>query len=109
MKYRILDVVVDYLPNVIELITDPTIQGAVVGEEGKLSVYTFADETDTRGELVVLHSNWRGTVSIDGQVAVGDWDDPTSTLLIDANGGTCQVLGDEIQVEIGSEISDSVV
>ncbi len=107
MKYRILDVVVDYLPNVIELITDPTIQGAVVGEEGKLSVYTFADEAGTRGELVVLHSNWRGTVSIAGQVTVGDWDDQTSTLMIDANGGTCQVVGDEMQVEIGSNISDN--
>lgn len=109
MKYRILDVVIDYLPNVIELITDPTIQGSVVGEDGKLSVYTFADDTDTRGELVVLHSNWRGTVSIDGQVAVGDWDDPTSTLLLDANGGACQVLGDEMQVEISSQLTGDVV
>ena len=109
MKYRILDVVVDYLPNVIELITDPTIQGSVVGEDGKLSVYAFADDTGTSGELVVLHRNWRGTVSIDGQVAVGDWDDPTSTLLLDANGGTCQVLGDEMQVEISSQLIGDVV
>jgi hypothetical protein len=99
MKYRILDFVVDYLPNVIDLITNPTIQGAVVGEDGKLSIYTFAADSGEAGELVVFHRNWRGTISINGQVAVGNWDDPTSTLLIDANGGTCQVVGDQLQTE----------
>lgn len=49
MKYRILDVVVDYLPNVIDLIID------------------------------------------------------------DANGGTCQVVGAEMHVEIDSKISGSAI
>jgi hypothetical protein len=55
--------------------------------------------------LVVFHGNWRGTISIDGQVAVGDWDDPTSTLLIDANGGTCQVVGEQLLTEIGVTVT----
>lgn len=104
MKYKVLGVVVDYLPNLIDLITDPTIQGAVVGEDGKLSIYKFAADSGESGELVVFHRNWRGTISIDGQVAVGDWDDPTSTLLIDANGGTCHVVGDQLQVEANETV-----
>ncbi|MBP9094422.1 hypothetical protein KBI23_25615 [bacterium] len=105
MRYRILDLVVDYLPNVIDLISNPTIQGAVVGEDGKLSIYTFVSDSGEAGELVVFHRNWRGTISIDGQVAVGDWDDPASTLLIDANGGTCQVVGDQLQTELGVSVA----
>lgn len=104
MNYQVDEVVVDYLPNVIELITNPTIQGAVAGEDGKLSVYVFSDPANADdygggGELVVFHSNWRGTIAIDGLVAVGDWDDQTSTLQIDANGGSCQIVGDQLLIE----------
>ena len=102
MKFKIQNEVVDYLPNVINLITNPTIQGAIAGEDGKLSVYIFSDDRGQIGELVVLHSNWRATMAHDGQVAVGEWDEPTSTLLIDANGGTCQVVGDQLLVETSS-------
>ncbi|CAN5562974.1 hypothetical protein BH11CYA1_BH11CYA1_49230 [soil metagenome] len=102
MIYKIQNEVVDYLPNVIDLITDRTIQGAIVGDDGKLSVYIFTDERGQIGELVVFHSNWRATMAHGGQVVVGDWDAPTSTMLVDANGGTCQVKGDQLIVETSS-------
>jgi hypothetical protein len=102
MNYRITAKAVDFLPNVLDMISDPTIKGEVVGEDGKLTVINFTDDLATIGEVVVSHRNWRGSISINGRLAIGEWDDPTSTLFIDANQGSCQVAGDELVVAIDS-------
>ncbi len=104
MNYRITQQVEDFLPNIVEFITDPTIKGDVVGEEGKLTLYSFTDDDAILGELVFSHSNWRGSVSINGEVSIGEWDDQTKSLFIAANGGSCQVRGEQMVVEITSPV-----
>ncbi len=104
MIYRITQKMEDFLPNIVEFITDPTIKGDIVGEEGKLSLFTFTDNDAFLGELVFSHTNWQGSISINGEVSVGEWDDQAKTLYITAQGGYCQVKGNELVVELTSAV-----